>query len=326
TWSGPPWVGVMAPFWAGSGPPEGLPIDQRPDEAESLCWTSAALTEDLAMLGRPVADLWLSASEPVAQVAVKIGDLAPDGTSALLARGVLNLTRRQGLSTAEPMVPGRVERVEVPLQVCGAVVPAGHRLRVAISGADWPLAWPPPRPATITIHHDAAHPSTVRLPIQRALTTRGPDLGVPSPLPSLSDRLPADSFGWPTERRGGAVRAATTARPSHTSSVIRQPDGGWLLSLDSEDAWQLPDRGLTWWADEHLRIEIGDADPASCRAEGRAAIRLTYRDGSAYSTAGRIVQWGDAQRIHLHFELTVKEGETTVYDRSWDETFDRDLL
>ena len=33
TWAGPPWVGVTAPFWAGSGPPEGLPVDQRPDEA-----------------------------------------------------------------------------------------------------------------------------------------------------------------------------------------------------------------------------------------------------------------------------------------------------
>ena len=45
---------------------------------------------------------------------------------------------------------------------------------------------------------------------------------------------------------------------------------------------------------------------------GRAAIRLTYRDGSAFSTAGRIVQWADPDRLHLHIELAVKEGETTV--------------
>ncbi len=154
----------------------------------------------------------------------------------------------------------------------------------------------------------------------------GPDLGVPGPLPSLSEALPADSIGWPTERREGLAPTTTTAGPSHTSSVARQPDGAWLLSLDSEDAWRLPDRGLTWWSDEHLRISIGDADPASCRAEGRAAIRLTYRDGSAFSTAGRIVQWSDAERIHLHIELTVKEGETTVHERSWDESFERDLL
>ncbi len=326
TWAGPPWVGVTAPFWAGSGPPEGLPIDQRPDEAESLCWTSAPLIEDLVMLGRPVADLWLSTSQPVAQVAVKVGDVAPDGTSALLARGVLNLTRRHGLSTAEPMVPGRVERVAVLLQVCGAIVPAGHRLRVAIAGADWPLAWPPPRPAALTLHHDAAHPSSIRLPIQPGLTTFGPDLGAPGSSASLSEALPPDSIGWPTERRRGPERATTTAGPSHTSSMARQPDGSWLLSLDSEDAWRLPDRGLTWWADEHLRISIGDADPASCRAEGRAAIRLTYRDGSAFSTAGRIVQWADPDRLHLHIELAVKEGETTVYERSWDDSFERDLL
>ena len=111
-----------------------------------------------------------------------------------------------------------------------------------------------------------------------------------------------------------------------TSSVARQPDGSWLLSLDSEDAWQLPSRGLTWWSDEHLRISIGEADPASCRAEGRAGIRLTYREGAAFSTAGRIVQSCDAERIHLHIELTVKEGEAIVHERTWDESFERDLL
>ena len=146
-------------------------------------------------------------------------------------------------------------------------------------------------------------------------------------LPSTDpEALPADSIGWPTERRGRRRHAPPTAGLPHTSSVARQPDGAWLLSLDSEDAWRLLDRGLTWWSDEHLRISIGDTDPASCRAEGRAAIRLTYRDGSTFSTAGRIVQWSDTERIHLHIELTVNDGETTVHERSWDESFERDLL
>ena len=227
------------------------------------------------LLGRPVAELWLSASEPVAQVAVKVADVAPDETSALIARGLLNLTRRGGLSTAEPMEPGHVERLEIPLQVCGVIVPAGHRLRVAIAGADWPLAWPPPRPATLTLHHDAAHPSAIRLPVQRGLTADGPDLGSPSVKPALSEALPA-------------------ARS--LSSVTRQADGGWLLSLDSEDAWRLPERGLTWRADEHLRVSIRETDPASCRAEGRASISVAYRDGTTIGAAGRIVQSCDTER------------------------------
>jgi uncharacterized protein len=305
TWAGPPWVGVTAPFWAGSGRPEGLPADQRPDEARSLCWTSAPLVEDLALLGRPVAELWLSTSEPVAQVAVKVADVAPDGTSALIARGILNLTRRGGLATAEAMVPGRVERVEVPLQVCGAIVPEGHRLRVAIAGADWPLAWPPPRSTILTLHHDDVHPSAIRLPIVRSLTTDGPDLGQPEVLSRMSEAIPT---------------------PAASSSVVEQADGGWLLSLDSEDAWRLPSRGLTWWSDEHLRISIGKSDPASCRAEGRAGIRLTYADGLDITTAGRIVQSGDAERIHLVIELVVKEGDAVVLERTWRESFARDLL
>jgi uncharacterized protein len=318
TWDGPPWVGLTAPFWAASGPPEGMPVDQRPDESRSLCWTSEPLEAELALLGRPMADLWLSASEPVAQVAVKVADVAADGTSALVARGVLNLSRRGGLSTAEPMVPGRSERVEVPLQVCGAIVPTGHRLRVAIAGADWPLAWPPPRRASLAIHLDDARPSTISLPVQRGLTTVGPVLGTPARLPRLSRPMTEDSPGWP---RGASRRVAPAV-----SSVVQRSDGGWLLSLDSEDAWQLPGRDLSWWSDEHLRISIGAAEPTSCRAEGRASIRLTYGDGVNVTTAGRIVQSCDAELIHLHIELTVMEGEAVVHERTWDESFERDLL
>ena len=185
------------------------------------------------------------------------------------------------------------------------IVPAGHRLRVAIAGADWPLAWPPPRPATLTLHHDAAHPSAIRLPVQRGLTADGPDLGSPSVKPALSEALPA-------------------ARSLF--SVTRQADGGWLLSLDSEDAWRLPERGLTWRADEHLRVSIRETDPASCRAEGRASISVAYRDGTTIGAAGRIVQSCDTERIHLHIELEVTEGDEPVHERTCDESFERDLL
>jgi len=144
-----------------------------------------------------------------------------------------------------------------------------------------------------------------RRPVRHDLTVEGPDLGAPGVLERLSQSIPSSP-------------------PS--SSVIEQADGGWLLTLDSEEAWSLPERGLTWWSDEHLRIAIGASDPASCRAEGRAAIRITYRDGTAVATAGRIVQTCDREAIHLHIELTVMDGEVMVHERMWDESFARDLL
>ena len=70
---------------------------------------------------------------------------------------------------------------------------------------------------------------------------------------------------------------------------------------------------------------IGEEDQASCRAEGRAGISLTYRDGSPMHDRRRIVQSCDPERIHLHIELSVKEGDAVV-ERAWDESFERDLL
>ena len=105
-WHGPLTVGQGAPFWCGSGPPQGVPGDQREDDARSLCYTSQPLAEDLVIVGRPRVRLRVSADQPVAQVAVRLCDVAPDGTSALIARGALNLTHRHGHDHPVALVPG----------------------------------------------------------------------------------------------------------------------------------------------------------------------------------------------------------------------------
>ena len=115
TWTGPPDVGLCAPFWSGYGyPPQGLPGDQRADDARSLLFTSAPLERPVLVAGIPHARLWLSADRPVAQVAVRLEAVAPDGRSALIARAVRNLDPprpcRGGARAARPGRAGRAGR------------------------------------------------------------------------------------------------------------------------------------------------------------------------------------------------------------------------
>src|SRR5450756_2528312 len=166
TWAGPPDVGLCAPFWCGYGyPPQGVPGDQRADDARSLLCTSPPLERPILVAGIPHARLWLSADQPVAQVAVRLEAVAPDGRSALIARAVRNLTRLDPAAEAPvPLVPGEPVEVDLPLSAAGARIPAGHRLRVAVAGAAFPIAWPTPTPVCLTLHHDVARPSALRLP------------------------------------------------------------------------------------------------------------------------------------------------------------------
>src|SRR5205807_9549902 len=112
--------------WDGDGGPADFPLDQRPDDGSSLCWDSAPLSERVELLGIGEAQLELSADRPLALVAVRVCDIAPDGASTLIARGLLNLTRREGHDRTVPLPPGEPVLVTVRLQSTGYAVPAGH--------------------------------------------------------------------------------------------------------------------------------------------------------------------------------------------------------
>ena len=55
-------------------------------------YTTPPLTEDLAILGRPHAIVHLTSTSSVIGVAVSLSDVAPDGASNLVAKGMLNVT------------------------------------------------------------------------------------------------------------------------------------------------------------------------------------------------------------------------------------------
>ena len=129
--------------------PWGQPDDQRPDEAFSLVHTWPELAGDLEILGHATLDCEVQASAPVAYLSAKLCDVAPDGSSTLVTRGLLNLAHRDSREQPSPLVPGRPVRVRVELEAMSWTFAAGHRLRLDLAGGDWPNAWAPPRPMTL---------------------------------------------------------------------------------------------------------------------------------------------------------------------------------
>ena len=101
------------------------------------------LAEPLDLLGFPEQPD-AGGDRPLALVAARLCDVAPDGASTLVTRGLLNLTHRDSHAHPAPLEPGRRYAVTVPLNAIGQSVPAGHRLRLALSPTYWPRAWPSP--------------------------------------------------------------------------------------------------------------------------------------------------------------------------------------
>jgi hypothetical protein len=75
----------------------------------------------------------------------------PSGESLRVSYGVLNLTHRDGHEKPALLSVGQRYRVRIQLNDAGSVFPAGHRVRLALSTAYWPMIWPSPEKATLLI-------------------------------------------------------------------------------------------------------------------------------------------------------------------------------
>ena len=112
--------------------------------------------------------LVFDSNRPVAQVIVRLNDVFSDGTSARVSYGVLNLSHRKSHEFPDPLVPGERSETIIKLNDIAHCFPVGHRLRIAIATAYWPLVWPAPEPVTLGIYTGA---SALELPVRLARAT-----------------------------------------------------------------------------------------------------------------------------------------------------------
>ncbi|MGQ0485631.1 MAG: CocE/NonD family hydrolase [Hyphomicrobiales bacterium] len=159
--------GEWCAYGLGKIAPE-LATDQREDDVQSLCFDSAVLRKPLAIVGRSHARLRVAADKPQAQIAVRLNAIHPDGKVERITYGLLNLAHRDSHERPAPLKPGKYYDVTVELNEIAQTVPAGFRLRLAVSTGYWPIAWPSPEPATVTVD-----PSKSAIELPRLISEKG---------------------------------------------------------------------------------------------------------------------------------------------------------
>jgi len=136
--------------------------DQRPTDAFSLVYDSAPLAEPTEILGRPETHLQVAADAIRANWFVRLSDVAPDGTVTQVAGAGFNGTHRISAREPQDLVPGEFFPLDISMHFTSWVFPPGHRIRLSISNAQWPMFWPTPLPVTTALQLDA---SSLQLPV-----------------------------------------------------------------------------------------------------------------------------------------------------------------
>src|SRR4029078_13290633 len=98
-------------------------------------FTSSPLDAPLDVVGVAVAELAGESSAPVATPVVRLSDFDPDGTSAQVTAGILNLTHRDSHEEPSPLEPGAVHRVRVPMPASAHRFPPRNPLRPSAASA-----------------------------------------------------------------------------------------------------------------------------------------------------------------------------------------------
>jgi putative CocE/NonD family hydrolase len=295
--------------WGAGGAPNGLARDLRPDEALSLTYTSEPLTEPLDALGFPEAILHLEADAEIATVVVRLTDVAPDGTSAQVSSGILNLTHRRSDEELQPLVPGRLEEVRVPLRALGYRWLAGHRIRVSVGTQAWPIIWPSPLPLTLTVHRGRATPSRLSLPVltPAALARIRPAPSAETSPPSDLRQVGSGDEHPPVWRIEEDVVAG--------SVTVHVYEGGTTVLED----------GRSLFSSERLDMTAFHEDPATAILENDVVYRWHDHDFTTEIRAtGRTTS--DVASFFFDLRLEVDLDGSRFFERAWHEIVPRHLV
>jgi hypothetical protein len=295
--------GTEAGVWTAEGQSADLAGDQRPDDAVSLAFDSDPLEEPLEILGLPEAVLELEVDRPSALVVVRLCDVFPDGTSALVTRGLLNLSHRDGHDRPEPLEPGRRYEVRVPFDVMAYSFPAGHRLRVAASPTYWPWAWPSPEPVRLTLHA-----GRLELPERQA---RPEDAELPAfGEPEHSEPLRVESVAGSTQGRSIRRELAT--------GLVEQ-----VFDWDLGGTQRLVDADLESSDTSHTVFAVHEGEPLSAEVRFHATSGMARGEWSMRSEVTSAMT-ADAEAFHVTTELEVSESGEAIFTRAWAHRFPRD--
>jgi predicted acyl esterase len=147
----PQTVGKCAGEWVPFGRGRDQAGDQQEDDMRSLIFETPPLEAPVEILGAAIVTLDVACDRPIANLAVRLCDVHPCGESLRVSYGVLNLTHRNGHEKPALLATGERYRVRIQLNDAGSIFPAGHRVRLALSTAYWPMIWPGPEKATLLI-------------------------------------------------------------------------------------------------------------------------------------------------------------------------------
>jgi len=282
--------------------------DQRPSDAFGLVYETEPLTEDIEILGFPRAHLNVTSSAPVANWFARLSDVAPGGAVSLVAGAGFNGTHRESSHSPTPLVPNAEVALDIDMHFTSWVFPAGHRIRLVVSNAQWPMIWPTPAVMSTSLRLGGREPTRLELPVV-------PDADRPAPIflpPAEDPVLPGfEPIETGTSSGYGEITSIQRFPVARSTRVVAEGTGGshypWGISRSSES----------------IIHETSDTHPEVASVTGEHATTVEL--------PGRVLRWegstsveSDSENFHYIYTRRLFQDGKLLREKSWAETIPRD--
>ncbi len=283
--------------------------DQRPTDAYSLVYDTPPLEEDVEILGLPKALLRVSADVPLIDWFARLNDVAPDGTVTQVTGAGRNGAQRVSAREPAAIEPGRPFPLEIEMHFTSWVFPKGHRIRLSVSNAQWPMLWPTPDLTTTTLLLGPDASRLVLPVVPRDETNAKRPAPSYLPIPEKEPELPGyEELGVQTPSAYGEI-----------SSIDRNPrTGAATVVATNTSSHRFP------WGEqrytEKFTHQAEDGHPEKTSVRGEYATEVM--------ASGRTLRWESvvtfsSDRTSFRYQGTRKvfENGKLVREKSWDQIF-----
>jgi predicted acyl esterase len=287
-----------------------FPWDQRGTDAYSLVYDTDPLEQDLEILGFPRAILHVSADAPLANWIVRVSDVAPDGTVTQVAGAGLSGAQRKSPEEPESLMPKQVYKLKFDLHFTSWVFPKGHRIRLAINNAIWPMVWPTPFAMTTTLSVEGANASHIVLPVIPRSDRARPDFLPPAEDPELP------GYGYVKvgdESISGYAETRSIERSPLTSKTRIVASGAY----GSFYPWAT----IKYW--EEMVHEAQDNNPGRASVTGKSRYTVELEDRTV-TVEGDLSFTSDRENFYYAYTKRVLENGKLIREKTWKETIPRD--
>jgi hypothetical protein len=188
------------------------------------------------------------------------------------------------------------------------VFPKGHRIRVAINNAQWPMMWPTPHAMTTSLQLGRRNGTHILLPVVPAGDRPAPEFLPPAASPEMP--------GFET------IETGTSSGYGEISSVDRNPQTGEVKVLATNGGGTRYPWGTETYR-ETIEHRTSDEHPENTSVKGSHRMEVTLED--------RVLLWeaelsftSDRENFHYEYTRRLTEDGRKLRERTWTDTIPRD--